>query len=491
MIRKIWMVDIAREQGPNLDHLQSYAKVALDSGFDSLGLYLEHRFEYKSSPETCGSGALNHNHIRSLQSLFPELTIIPFINVLGHMEGFLNTSKYEGFRESKSKGMQICPSHPNALEFCKKLIDDILACFTSPMIHIGGDETYELCQCERCQGYKNKASLYSHFMVPLLQHINNSGRTPAVWGDMILEFPEILAEIPRETVIFDWEYKVGCRKSSQLLRNHGHRIFGCPTIHVYDAAWCHVPETFSNVREVSRDVKELDLEGICLTTWEATMFSPYDSIFDLVKSCATIISDPDATDPKLSKWQKLIGIDLNKLGGIFQFDGHRSRLKCRFLLFGNPFLLWKHHGQELNSEIGDKALNLIELALIESESEAEKGVTLMLRSAIEFAQMAETAAKAYREGRAEAAVSALAPTRYLFDSLEKIAIHNVIRIGGSLADIERCKLAKSHVEAVILRIRNFGHSELGYLPSFDVITDLLFVPHDQACWWAINSWGDR
>jgi hypothetical protein len=72
--------------------------------------------------------------------------------------------------------------------------------------------------------------------------------------------------------------------------------------------------------------------------------------------------------------------------------------------------------------------------------------------------------------------------------LLKIALSNQVRVGGSMADIERCHIGKLHVERIMQRIRQYGDGTLGYLPSFEMITHPNFVPHDQAAWWMINTW---
>ena len=81
--------------------------------------------------------------------------------------------------------------------------------------------------------------------------------------------------------------------------------------------------------------------------------------------------------------------------------------------------------------------------------------------------------------------------RQLFDELEKVAKRNHARIGGSLADIERVRQAKRHVEVVMQRVRNYGDRQLGYLPAWEVITNPRFTPHDQGCWWLVNKWANE
>src|SRR5262249_7002073 len=151
----------------------------------------------------------------------------------------------------------------------------------------------------------------------------------------------------------------------------------------------------------------------------------------------------------------------------FAHKGQRSSLKCRLLLEGNPFLAWLHHGQELSGERGDRALEVVEAALLAADNSDARGVAQFVKSAIEFVRFAEQARQAYAQGLPGVAISCLAPARQIFDDLLKVAKATQINAGGSLADIERCRIAKLHVETVILRIKEYGDGSLGYLPAFE------------------------
>lgn len=493
METRIWMVDLAREQAPTLDHLYQYASVAQEAGFDALGLYLEHRFAYPSTPWSHGKGCVTPAMVGALRSEFPSLQIVPFINLLGHMEGFLYTETGKQFAEERFAGMQACPCNPEFVSFAEKLVDDTIAAFDSPLVHIGGDETWQLGKCERCAAF-TKAELYAKHFGPLARRVLDAGRTPAVWGDMFLEHPEALSAMPRETVIFDWQYFKGVAESSRSF--DGFRVVGCPTLHVYNAPWFHVARSEENVREVSRDSQSL--HGFCLTTWECGLMGAYDTLFPAVRAAGALSRDPgsagflesySAESEKLGEWARLMGVELEQCGGVFGFSGHRNKLKSRVLLYNNPFLAWMHHGEELSGPVGDLALSIVERAEFVAPGEAEKGVCTAVRGMIEFVRLASEASRLYADRDPEAAIGKLAATRTVFDLLGRVARRTHERIGGSLADVERCRLAARHVDEVIVRLRNYGRGQLGYQPAFEVLSHPGFVPHDQACWWLVNKWG--
>ena len=151
-----------------------------------------------------------------------------------------------------------------------------------------------------------------------------------------------------------------------------------------------------------------------------------------------------------------------------------------------------HHAEDLAEEDrGDRAAEIAEKALMVAPEEAYKGPAMLLRSGMSFVKIAEEARLLYARGQTEAAVAKLAASRQVFDDLAKYARWNHQRIGGSLADIERCRIGKEWVEKVMQRVRAYGDGSLGYLPAWEVITHPKFVPHDQACWWLINRWANQ
>jgi hypothetical protein len=188
------------------------------------------------------------------------------------------------------------------------------------------------------------------------------------------------------------------------------------------------------------------------------------------------------------EWARLMGVDLLDAGTPFTFTGIRSGLKCRLLLYGNPFLAWKNHRKELCGPTGDKALSIFERGIVFAPDAAYRGVSDFAKAAVQFVRHAEEAHIAYAAETPGAAAAALVPCRQIFDNLLKIARGNEIRFGGSLADAERCIAAREHVEKVMRRIKMYGDGSLGYLPSFEMITHPNFMPHDQGAWWLINSW---
>lgn len=491
---KIWTYDIAREQAPSLEQLDETVRWTQESGYDAIGLYLEHRFAYPSTPWAHGKGCVTPEMVATLQQCHSTFSIVPFINLLGHMEGFIYTQFGERFAEEPYKGLQASQDEPGFAELTDGLIDDTIASFKSDLIHIGGDETFQLGARRAKQGEEpDKARIYGEHFGRCARRVLAAGRRPAIWGDMLLTHPEAAEFIPRETLVFDWQYFNGLSDSAPKLTELGFEVVGCPALHTYNAPWLHVPESEANLREVSRDVQEMGLYGVCLTTWECGLFGDYETLVPALKVAPQLIEDPTACSSFLeaygesAEWARLMGEVLPQRGPLFQYSKIRSSLKARLLMAGNPMMLWRAYRDQWTEDNFKNHMRLLDEALAAALTPSEKGVTLFVRGAIEFGHLVQRAHDSYSQRDPESAISALGATRMIFNQLMQIASNKMHR-GGSIADQYRCQAALEHVEKVIRRLRDFGHGELGYLPSFEVLCQPQFTPHDQGCWWRINRW---
>lgn len=295
------MLDIAREQNPTYESLHDWCRLSLDSGYNALGLYLEHRFVYPSLPWASGKGALETATVKKLIREFPDLQIIPFANLLGHFEGFLYTEAGAKFAEEPFAGMQANPLHPEFGKLCRTILDDTMRAFSSEIVHIGGDETWQLgvgpaskarvAEAEAGGAKDGKAVLYGEHFGPLAQYVLNAGRRPGVWADMFDDHPGALALVPERTLLFDWRYFSGPRAPKSP-----HEKVYSPTIHIYDALWCHLPQSERNVMDHAAAAERDSAYGVCVTTWEFGLLANANTIKPAIRASGEILQNPPAEE---------------------------------------------------------------------------------------------------------------------------------------------------------------------------------------------------
>lgn len=528
---RMWTYDIAREQCPTYEYLAKLCRLSLNSGYNALGLYLEHRFAYPSVPWVHGKDILTPEVIQALQKEFKELQLVPFINLLGHFEGFIYTQQGSPYACERFTGMQADPTNEAFRELCKKIIDDTVNIFDTELIHIGGDETQQLGKGApseaRVKEYQEagaedgKAELYGKHFGDMARYTLDKGRVPGVWGDMFFEHPTALQHLPKETVVFDWQYFHSPELTSRQFLDTGYKTVFCPTIFTYSAPWCHLPQSERNILEHAVAAEKMGAEGVCVTTWECGLMGNYNTLLPAIAGAGGILTNPPADidfaptkeesyelykglkdAPILLRsylkscephedWARMMGCEIQSLGEYWEFTGIRSSLKSRLLMYSNPFLLWMRNREGLQKPGGEQAIQLARQAMTFATSADERGICQLVEKAVEFVHYAELANQAYGDNKPGEAITYLSPCRQIFDELEKVAVATQLNACGSLADPERCKRAKRHVEEVILRVKSYGGGALGYLPSFETLTHPKFIPHDQANWWLINSWANE
>ncbi len=170
-----------------------------------------------------------------------QITVIPKVPLMGHMEWVLQWPWWAHLQENNDR-REICPSHPETPAFVGRLLKTVLDLFPhSPMIHLGGDESWSLATCPKCKACrKTKGEVYLQHYLPLFQQVTAAGKRPMIYGDMILAHPEIIENIPRSVVICDWDYWSGS--------GTGRNIWGYKGIEPKDS-WTGVPRPYQRFKK--------------------------------------------------------------------------------------------------------------------------------------------------------------------------------------------------------------------------------------------------
>jgi len=165
---------------------------------NALYLYLESYFDFPSLPHTAGPGAMTSDEALDLDKLCKSysITLIPILNFMGHAGEILSLQKYCHLKEYQPdkdprtmNGFNLCASSPEVRKLVDTMLGDILKCFSSEVIHIGGDEVSILGQCPRCaKARKDKTNFefYSEYFGRIRDVAVKNGRKIGIWGDMLL-----------------------------------------------------------------------------------------------------------------------------------------------------------------------------------------------------------------------------------------------------------------------------------------------------------------
>ena len=197
-------------------YLTKWLRELAQLGYDTIVWEVENTIAWETCPECASQDAFSKEQFRELVRLCEELKLecIPMLQTIAHCEYVLKNSSYKHLAETEGRIDQYCPLHPELLPFLHRWMDEYLELFGNiKYFHIGGDESWFLGACDRCQAYVKKHSLSELYV----QHINSVSRPllekgirPILWADMALQHPEALRNLSHDIVLCDWMYDIRC-----------------------------------------------------------------------------------------------------------------------------------------------------------------------------------------------------------------------------------------------------------------------------------------
>lgn len=493
-----WMYDIAREQSPRAEVLDEMLARSLAAGYNAVGFYVEHRFRYDSAPWAAAPGVLEPQLVRKLTAKYKPrgLRIIPFLNTLGHVEGFIHSEGGQWLAENDGVGLlslQSCPSRTECIEFARGLVRDALAAFDDEWVHLGGDEAQQLGKCPRCAERAadgGVARIYGEYYAQLCRDVIDAGRRPCLWADMLLEHPEALPLIPRETVLFDWQYFHRPEDSTRRLREAGFDVVCCPSLQTYNSGWCFLNASQQNVDEHAEDARALGALGVMLTTWEFAFFTQYRTTLPLIYAAGRRLAHHETWKSALiaeggEEFAAAAEIVGNAIPASSEFlrVGSWRQLRDRLVMRQNPFYLWQDWRSEARGPVGEHILVLCNeaAALLPGTHPLQFSIELH-RAAVEWVNGVEAAYEHYvaREYASceRVLTSAAKSLNWLRPGL--LAARDE---GGSAADPFRLDELIRVVRRMIERVRAAAVRDRGeWRPTFEALCHDGFVEHDWAAW---------
>jgi hypothetical protein len=489
-----WMYDVAREQSPREDLLEEMLRRSCGAGYNAVGLYLEHRFAYASAPWAAGPGCLTPEVVGRLEDRFRPhgLRIIPFLNTLSHMEGFIRSEGGQWLAEGETGfgGAQICPTRPECAAFARDLVADALSAFDDEWIHLGGDETRQLGQCPTCAEQVKtvgKGGLYTQYFGPLCRFVLERGRRPCLWSDMLIQYPQALAAIPPETVIFDWQYFSRPRDTTNGFRRAGFDVVCCPSIQTFNSGWCFLAETQRNIDEHAEDARAADALGVLVTTWEFSYFTHYPATLPLIYAAGRRLARGEDWSAALAAEGGLGYAQAAELLGnrvpaaaAFLRPGTWRQLRDWLAVRQDPFGLWRAWREEACGPTGDEIIRLCDQADAALPPEDPlRFATDLHRAAVGWVRCAEEACRAYAEGRLDASVAHLEAGSGLLERLRP-GLARAFAVGGSIADLGRLDALLRKIRHACIRIRRLPAGPCR--TAFTALVHDRYIAGDQAAW---------
>ncbi len=279
------MLDISRGRVPRLETLLELAEKLSTFKINELQLYTEHTFAYKKYHRIWQSwGALTSEEIQILDTRCHELGIdlVPNQNSFGHLRYFLEDPRLKKLGEISEpflaetkdflrRPTTLAPNHPSTLPFLRGLYDELLPNFSSGLFNIGGDETWDLGKGKSEKLFKNKGKgrVYLDFLKKIHREVYARDKTMMFWGDIILKYPKLIRELPKNVVALNWGYEVNHPFAQEAAQFAKAKIpfYVCPGTSTWQTLIGKHDNAFANLRAAAKAGKKFGALGFLNTDW--------------------------------------------------------------------------------------------------------------------------------------------------------------------------------------------------------------------------------
>jgi hypothetical protein len=174
----------------------------------------EDKFPYQRHPDIVDRKlALTPAEVEELRRLAARLhiRIVPLIQTLGHLEFALKRKSKAHLREVPDGYSQMCPAKPEAQQFVRDLVDEVLAAHPdAKFLHLGADETALLGRCPECKAFADQhgpVRIWVDHYARLCQYVLDKGVRPILWEDIPRRDAALAQRLPKGIVLTYWIYE--------------------------------------------------------------------------------------------------------------------------------------------------------------------------------------------------------------------------------------------------------------------------------------------
>jgi len=218
------MHDISRGKVPTMDTLYDLIDLLASLKVNQLQLYTEHTFAYQQhQPVWQNASPLTSEEFLALDAYCRErhIDLAPNQNSFGHMERWFEQPQYRYMAEIESEftapwgvphlPSTLSPAVPDTLPFIDGLYAELLPNFTSALFNVGCDETFELGmgRSKALIEQRGGGRVYLEFLLKIYELVKARGRTMQYWSDILNQYPELIPELPKDTIALEWNYEEG------------------------------------------------------------------------------------------------------------------------------------------------------------------------------------------------------------------------------------------------------------------------------------------
>ena len=278
------MLDISRDKVPTMQTIYELVDRLAQWKTNQLQLYMEHTFAYQQHPEVWADATpFTAREIMELDVYCKQrhVELVPNQNSLGHMERWLKFPRYfplaecpDGFDlpwRKNNPPSSLNPIDPGSIELIASMYAELLPHFSSPIFNVGGDEPWEMGECRSKEEKERigEGRLYLNYVLKLYDLVKQHGRTMMMWDDIIIKYPELIPELPKDVIAMIWGYEADhpFEERCQAFTGSGVPFYVCPGTSSWNTFAGRTANALENLRSAAVNGLKYGGIGFLNTDW--------------------------------------------------------------------------------------------------------------------------------------------------------------------------------------------------------------------------------
>ncbi|QEE15443.1 family 20 glycosylhydrolase [Promethearchaeum syntrophicum] len=203
--------DISRGQVPTIESAKHFIRDISRFKNNYYALYMEDMFKCSKHPKIGKNrGAFTPEELIELDRYAKSrfVTLIPIFETLGHFDNILTIPEYQNLGEFP--GAQcLSIANGNIYPLLRDFIGELSPCFSSKMIHIGGDESFDFGKGnskDLIDAVGMDRALLDHYRKIYNISKESGNEKMIIYHDVVMKYPLLLNQLPKDLIFMYWDY---------------------------------------------------------------------------------------------------------------------------------------------------------------------------------------------------------------------------------------------------------------------------------------------
>jgi hypothetical protein len=278
------MLDISRDKVPTMETLYGLIDLLASWKVNQFQLYTEHTFAYRNHPVVWAEASpITGADILALDAYCRQrfIELVPNQNSFGHMRRWLVHDQYRHLAECPygcdtawghfDEPFTLYPGDPDSFNLICGLYDELLPHFNSRQFNVGCDETVDLGRgrSKELVEQEGQGRVYVDFVLKIYRNVKARGLTMQFWGDVLMNHPELVPELPRDIIALEWGYEADhpFDERGAIFAASGVPFYVCPGTSSWNTVAGHTDNALGNLRNAAENGLKHGAIGYLNTDW--------------------------------------------------------------------------------------------------------------------------------------------------------------------------------------------------------------------------------